>query len=78
VVKPPETSGAIFPRPGWGAGPDTDQEGYGAFTVSASPIGAVINYIAIQYAHHRKKAFQEKYLEYLIQSGVEYGEKYLR
>jgi putative transposase len=53
------------------------QEGYGAFTVSASQIGAVKNYIANQEKHHRKKTFQEEYLEFLIQSGVEYDEKYL-
>jgi putative transposase len=53
------------------------QEGYGAFTVSASQLGAVKNYIANQEEHHRKKTFQEEYLEFLIQSGVEYDEKYL-
>jgi hypothetical protein len=53
------------------------QEGYGAFTVGASQIAAVKNYIANQEEHHRKKTFQEEYLEFLIQSGAEYDEKYL-
>ncbi|MCG3145685.1 MAG: hypothetical protein HONDAALG_03327 [Gammaproteobacteria bacterium] len=53
------------------------QEGYGAFTVSASQIEVVKNYIANQEEHHRKKTFQEEYLGFLIQSGVEYDEKYL-
>ena len=53
------------------------QEGYGAFTVSASQIEVVKNYIANQEEHHRKKTFQEEYLEFLKQSGVEYDEKYL-
>jgi len=53
------------------------QEGYGALTVSASQLGAVKNYITNQEEHHRKKTFQEEYLEFLIQSGVEYDEKYL-
>ena len=53
------------------------QEGYGAFTVSASQLGVVKNYIANQEEHHRKKTFQEEYLDFLIQSGVEYDEKYL-
>ncbi|HJQ70902.1 MAG TPA: IS200/IS605 family transposase [Blastocatellia bacterium] len=53
------------------------QEGYGAFTVSSSQITAVKNYIANQEEHHRKKTFQEEYLEFLKQSGVEYDEKYL-
>jgi putative transposase len=53
------------------------QEGYGAFTVSSSQRGAVKKYIANQEEHHRKKSFQEEYLEFLIQSGVQYEEKYL-
>ena len=53
------------------------QEGYGAFTVSASQIEAVKNYIANQEEHHHKRTFQEEYVEFLIQSGVEYDEKYL-
>ncbi len=53
------------------------QEGYGAFTVSAHQIEVVKNYIANQEEHHRKKTFQEEYLELLKTSGVEYDEKYL-
>jgi REP element-mobilizing transposase RayT len=52
------------------------QEGYGAFTVSASQIEAVKHYIANQ-EDHRRKTFQEEYLEFLKQSGVVYDEKYL-
>lgn len=53
------------------------QDGYGAFTVSASQIEAVKKYIANQEEHHCKKTFQEEYLDFLKQSGVEYEEKYL-
>jgi REP-associated tyrosine transposase len=53
------------------------QEGYGAFTVSASQIEAVKNYIANQEEHHRVKTFQEEYLQFLKQSGAEYDERYL-
>jgi REP element-mobilizing transposase RayT len=53
------------------------QEGYGAFTVGASQVESVKKYISNQEAHHRKKTFQEEYLEFLIQSGVEWDEKYL-
>jgi hypothetical protein len=53
------------------------QEGSGAFTVSASQIEAVKNYIANQEEHHHKKTFQEEYLDFLIKYGVEYDEKYL-
>ena len=53
------------------------QDGYGAFTVSASLLETVRNYIARQEEHHRKKTFQEEYLELLKLSGVEYDERYL-
>jgi putative transposase len=53
------------------------QEGDGAFTVGASQIEVVKNYIANQEEHHRKKTFQEEYLEFLKKSGVEYDERYL-
>jgi len=53
------------------------QEGYGAFTVSASRIEVVKNYITNQEEHHRKRTFQEEYLEFLQANGVNYDEKYL-
>ena len=53
------------------------QEGYGAFTVSASQREAVREYIARQEEHHRKRTFQEEYVELLQRSGVEYDERYL-
>ncbi len=53
------------------------QEGYGAFTVSASQVAAVKIYIARQEEHHRRRTFQEEYLEFLRQSGIEFDEKYL-
>lgn len=53
------------------------QEGYGAFTVSVSQLDKTIAYINNQEAHHRKKTFQEEYLEFLKKHGVEYDERYL-
>ena len=53
------------------------QEGYGAFTVSASQIEPVRAYIDNQEAHHHKKTFQDEYLEFLEAYGIEYDEKYL-
>jgi REP element-mobilizing transposase RayT len=53
------------------------QEGYGAFTVSASQREPVREYIARQEEHHQKRTFQEEYLELLKRSGVEYDERYL-
>ena len=53
------------------------QDGYGAFSVSASAREKVKTYIANQEEHHRKKTFQEEYVELLKLSGVEYDPKYL-
>lgn len=53
------------------------QDGYGAFTVSKSKIPDVITYIQNQREHHRKKTFQEEYLEFLNENGIEYDERYL-
>ena len=53
------------------------QEGYGAFTVSASQRDMVREYIAKQEEHHRQRTFQEEYVELLKRSGVEYDDRYL-
>ena len=53
------------------------QEGYGAFTVSSSHRVRVKNYIANQERHHRRKSFQEEYLELLEKAGVDYDPKFL-
>jgi putative transposase len=53
------------------------QDGYAAFTVSKSNIPEVITYIQNQRDHHRKKTFQEEYLEFLRENGIEYNERYL-
>ena len=52
------------------------QEGYGAFTVSASQRGEV-RYIERQEEHHRTRTFRDEYLELLRRSGVEFDERYL-
>ena len=53
------------------------QEGYGAFTVSPSHRESVRDYIARQEEHHRKRTFQEEYLELLQRCGVQFDERYL-
>ncbi len=53
------------------------QEGYGAFTVSASHIEAVRSYVLNQPEHHRVKTFQEEYLAMLQRGMVEYDERFL-
>jgi putative transposase len=53
------------------------QEGYGAFTVSASQRAAVRRYIERQEEHHRTRTFREEYLELLRRSGVGFDERYI-
>ncbi len=53
------------------------QEGYGAYSVSSSDIEKVRIYIENQKEHHRRKTFQEEYLDLLRESGIEFDERYL-
>ncbi len=53
------------------------QEGYGAFTVSATTRDSVRRYIANQAKHHRKRSFREELIELLELAGVNYDPKYL-
>jgi putative transposase len=53
------------------------QDGCGGFTVSKSQIPDVIEYIKSQREHHRKRTFQEEYLELLKKHAVDYDERYL-
>jgi REP element-mobilizing transposase RayT len=53
------------------------QSGYGAFSIGQSQIDSVQKYIRSQVEHHRKRTFQEEYLEILRQYRVEYDERYL-
>ena len=53
------------------------QEGYGAFTVSATVREEVRHYIARQEEHHRTKTFREEYLDFLRRGGVEFDERFV-
>ena len=53
------------------------QEGYAAFTVSATARESVRHYIANQEEHHRVKSFREELMEMLAKAGIEYDPKYL-
>lgn len=53
------------------------QDGYGAFTVSASLVERVKEYITQQEKHHERRSFQDEYVEFLKQSGVEFDERFL-
>ncbi|MDO8140087.1 MAG: IS200/IS605 family transposase [Candidatus Brocadiales bacterium] len=53
------------------------QDGYGAFSVSKSSEDAIIQYIRSQQEHHRKKSFQEEFIDFLNKYGIEYDENYI-
>ena len=48
------------------------QEGYAAFSVSASSIDTVIEYIEGQTSHHRRRDFKAEFLSLLEKHGVKY------
>ena len=48
------------------------QQGYGAFSVSASQTDGVVKYIENQAVHHVKRKFEEEFLELLKKYGIEY------
>jgi putative transposase len=49
------------------------QEGYGAFTVSASRVPAVRRYILNQEQHHQKVSFQQEFMNLLRKHGVDFN-----
>jgi putative transposase len=53
------------------------QEGYAAFTVSATSRESVRSYIANQEEHHRVKSFREEWIAMLNKAGIEYDSQYL-
>ena len=53
------------------------QVGYGAFTVSKSQLETVCRYVRNQRHHHRKKTFQEEFIELLQANEMDYDERYL-
>ena len=53
------------------------QEGYGAFSVSVSQVEKTIAYINRQKDHHRKRSFQEEFLDFLVKHGIEYDPRHI-
>jgi putative transposase len=53
------------------------QNGYGAFSVSASQVSVVSKYIANQERHHTKSSFTDEFIEMLRVNEIEFDEKYL-
>ena len=53
------------------------QNGYGAFSVGASEVERVREYILNQEEHHREMSFQEELRVFFEQYDVEYDERYV-
>jgi putative transposase len=53
------------------------QNGYGAFSVSASKISVIRKYIQDQEAHHEKSPFKDELLAFLRSANVSFDETYL-
>ena len=53
------------------------QEGYGAFSVSASQTTNVVAYIVNQVAHHSNRTFEDEFLDFLGKYNVPYDPKYV-
>lgn len=64
-------------KKGFVAGRFSWQQGFGAFSYSKSHVDRVIEYIKNQKNHHRRKTFQEEYMEFLEEFGVLYDERYI-
>lgn len=52
------------------------QEGYGAFSVSASVLDRVASYIKNQKAHHNKQTYVDEYKQLLDAYHIEYDERF--
>jgi len=53
------------------------QEGYAAFSVSASNVPIVAKYIRNQREHHKKISFETEFLVLLKKHGIEFDPKYV-
>ncbi|TWU20429.1 Transposase IS200 like protein [Novipirellula galeiformis] len=53
------------------------QSGYAAFSVSESQMPSVSEYIANQAEHHRKKTFEEEFLDILKKHNIDFDVRYV-
>ena len=53
------------------------QEGYGAFSVSASQTDEVVKYIENQRAHHARRGYEEEFIGLLKRYGIAYDPMYV-
>jgi len=48
------------------------QEGYGAFSISASGVNATLRYIKCQKEHHQRHSFKDELIAFLEKNGIRY------
>lgn len=53
------------------------QRGYAAFSVGPKDLDALVEYIANQEEHHRKRSFQDEFRALLNRNRVEFDERYV-
>jgi REP element-mobilizing transposase RayT len=53
------------------------QEGYGAFSISASQVEVVKRYIQNQEEHHRRRSFEEEFVALLQKCGIDFDARYV-
>jgi hypothetical protein len=53
------------------------QEGYAAFSVSASNVEAVRHYVEHQAEHHARHSFEDEFVSLLRKSGVKYDPEFV-
>jgi putative transposase len=53
------------------------QEGYGAFSIGWTQVGATVAYIARQKEHHEKRDFQAEFVAFLKKHRIEYDPRYV-
>jgi putative transposase len=53
------------------------QRGFGAFSVSASNVNRVVQYIRTQEAHHRRMSFDDEFIALLKKHGMEFDARYV-
>lgn len=53
------------------------QRGYAAFSVGPKNLHLLVEYIANQEEHHRKRSFQDEFRMLLKRYGVEFDERYV-
>ena len=53
------------------------QSGFGAFSLGATQLTALTNYIKNQEEHHHKKTFREEYIEFLKDYEIDFKSEYI-